>query len=206
MAYSTVCSWQIGWSFTSANGLPHLLRQVEALGGDIRALGAARIAAIGSATADSLRDAGLRVDFVPTRFVAESVVEEFPNPADRRILIAQADIARDALPRLLAARGAQPDVIPVYRTVADMPALPDLSTIDVATFTSSSTVRQFRANYPGDVRGPVIACIGPLTAQTAHEMGLDATIEANPHTISGLVRALEAYFAGRQHGITLPNT
>ncbi|MHB9024825.1 MAG: uroporphyrinogen-III C-methyltransferase [Armatimonadota bacterium] len=181
--------------FTSANGLPALLGQVESLGGDIRALGAAKIAAIGPATAESIRRFGVRVDFIPERFVAESVVEGFPEPEGKQVVIARAEEAREVLPDLLAARGATVDVLPVYRTVADDCALPEMSSLDVITFSSSSTVQNFRRQHPEEVVGPAIACIGPITAETARGQGLRVDIEPADYTIPALVEAIIHYFA-----------
>jgi uroporphyrinogen III methyltransferase/synthase len=184
--------------FTSANGLPHLLRQVESLGADIRALGHARIAAIGPATARTCRERGLRVNFMPERYIAESVAEEFPDPTGQRIVIARAEEAREVLPDLLMARGAQVDVILVYRTIAEDAELPDLGEMDAITFTSSSTVRAFRQRYPGAIAGPRIACIGPVTADTAREVGLPVDIVADPYTIPALVEALAELFTDEE--------
>jgi uroporphyrinogen III methyltransferase/synthase len=180
--------------FTSANGLPSLLGQLQEQGKDIRTLGSAKIAAIGAATADGLREHGLKVDFVPSRFVAETMAAEFPNPQGRRIVIVRAEEARDVLPETLREHGADVEIIPVYRTVAGEGEPVDLAQIDAITFTSSSTVRYFRQRFPGDISGPVIACIGPVTAQTAREMGLRVDIEATEFTIPALVQALVQYY------------
>lgn len=180
--------------FTSANGLPCLLNQLNMLGTDIRAIGKAKLAAIGPATAASLQERNLRVDFIPSEFVAESVAEEFPDPIGRRVLIARAEEAREVLPEMLRKRGAEVDEIAVYRTVVENGELPDLSTIDAITFTSSSTVRNFRVRYPDEITGPVIACIGPITAQTAREAGLQVHVEPKQYTIPALVEALKEYF------------
>ena len=188
--------------FTSANGLPHLLRQVTALGGDIRALGSAKIAAIGPATADSLRDVRLRVDFLPERFIDESLTDGLPDPCGKHVLIARAETARDALPDQLTRRGALVDIVPVYRTVAGEGTLPDLSNIDVVTFTSSSTVEHFCTRFAGEITGPHIACLGPITAASAREHGLHVDIVAEEYTISGLVAALERYFSTIQKEAT----
>jgi uroporphyrinogen III methyltransferase/synthase len=102
------------------------------------------------------------------------------------------------LPETLTERGASVDIIPVYRTVAEEGEPVDLSTIDAITFTSSSTVRYFRQRFPGDIQGPVIACIGPVTAQTAREMGLTVDIEAKEFTIPALVDALIQYFSTKE--------
>jgi len=181
--------------FTSANGLPCLLNQLNVLGSDIRALGKAKLAAIGPATAASLQERNLRVDFIPSKFVAESVAEEFPDPTGKRILIARAQTAREALPSLLRKRGAEVDEVAVYRTVMENSELPDLSKVDAITFTSSSTVQNFRERYPHKIVGPVIACIGPITAQTAREAGLQVHIQPKQYTIPALVEALKEYFA-----------
>lgn len=181
--------------FTSANGLPSLLGQLHALGSDIRALGKATLAAIGPATAKSLQDRGLRVDFTPSQFIAETVAEEFPDPAGKRIVIARAEEAREVLPKMLTSRGAEVDEISVYRTVMEEGEVPDHSTIDAITFTSSSTVRNFRARYPGEITGPVIASIGPITSQTARDLGLEVQVEPEEYTIPGLVGALVRHFA-----------
>lgn len=178
--------------FSSANTLPHLLAQLATLGADVRALGAARIAAIGPSTAETLRAHGLRVDFVPDRFVAEAVAEQFPAPAGMHVAIVRAQEAREALPDLLTARGATVDVLPVYRTVPEEAEPPDLAEIDIVTFTSASTVRNFLARYPAGVTGPMVACIGPVTAETARTLGLRVDVEAEEYTIAGLVAALEA--------------
>lgn len=180
--------------FTSANGLPCLLNQLNALGTDIRALGKAKLAAIGPATAASLQERNLRVDFIPSKFVAESVAEEFPDPTGKRILIARAQIAREALPSLLRKRGAEVDEVAVYRAVMENCELPDLSDVDAITFTSSSTVHNFRERYPYKITGPVVACIGPITAQTAREAGLQVHIQPKQYTIPALVEALKEYF------------
>ena len=186
---------QADWlAFTSANALPNLLSQLETLGSDIRALGSARLAAIGSSTAESLSERGLRVDYVPSRFVAETAAEEFPDPRGKRVVIVRAESAREVLPEMLTERGAVVDIVPVYRTIAEDGDSPDLSTIDAITFASSSTVRNFRDRYPGEISGPAIACIGPVTAETARELGLQVDIEPEEYTVPSLVDALVRYF------------
>ena len=182
--------------FTSANGLPSLLGQLQTLGNDIRALGTAKIAAIGPATAEVVQRYGLHIDCLPTQDIAEAIAESIPEPQGKHIVIARAETAREVLPELLAARGATVDILPVYRTTIEDCDLPDLATIDAITFTSSSTVRNFHARYAHATfqHGPRIACIGPITAQTAREMGFPVDIEAAEHTIPALVTALIDHF------------
>lgn len=194
--------------FTSANGVNWLLKRLEELGKDIRALGYAKIGAIGPKTAEALKSLKLRVDFVPTEYVAEAVVSQFPNDVrGKSILIPRALEARDELPEGLRAQGAEVVVAPVYQTVTNRHCMDDLcaqllaKNLDIVTFTSSSTVKSFielagEVELPKDVK---IACIGPITAQTARAHGLKPNIIAEEYTIDGLVDALQAAF---QHSST----
>jgi uroporphyrinogen III methyltransferase / synthase len=188
--------------FTSVNGVYSLAASLREAGRDIRALGSARVAAIGPETARAAGGAGLRVDFVPSRYVAEQVAAEFPEPvAGKRILIPRARQAREVLPDLWRSEGAEVDVLAVYDTHPDGSAAAMIrdriaaGTVDVVTFTSSSTVRSFLDLTGGaSLDGVHLACIGPITAQTARDAGLNVDIVAETHTIPGLVCALEEHF------------
>ena len=184
---------------TSPNGARRLLEAVTATGGDARAFGSARVAAIGPATATVLARGGIRADLLPERFVAESLLEALPAPgAGGRILLARAEVARDVLPDGLRAAGWEVAVVDAYRTVAvtlDEAARAELAEADVVTFTSSSTVERFLEAFGADAVPPVVACIGPITAATARDHGLTVDIEADVHTVPGLVDALLAWAA-----------
>jgi uroporphyrinogen III methyltransferase / synthase len=188
--------------FTSVNGVYSLSKALLAAGRDVRALGSSRIAAIGSETARAVEGAGLRVDFVPSRFVAEQVVEEFPDPvAGLRVLIPRAAEARSLLPDLWREQGARVDVLALYETVADEEGLEELrrrletSTIDAILFTASSTVRHCVERLGAErLRAVPIACIGPITAGTAHDLGLRADVVAEQFTAAGLVAAVSRHF------------
>ena len=185
--------------FTSANGVHAFFDQgLAGAGLDARALAPARVAAIGPGTADALAGRGVRADLVPPRFVAESLLEAFPDPErpGARVLIARAESARDVLPEGLAERGYEVDVHAVYRTV---PVAPDAGhlervragDVDAITFTSSSTVKNFCAAVgPFAAAQPAVISIGPVTSETARELGLRVDTEADPHTIDGLVMAV----------------
>lgn len=200
--------------FTSANGVERFFIRLERHGRDARALAGATIVAIGAGTAAALARAGLRADIVPDRFIAEAVVERLSREqlAGRRILIPRAAVARDFLPFELERLGARVDVVPAYRTVV---APPDPATlglvahggIDAVTFTSSSTVTNLlqvfatRNIAPRDaLRDTLVACIGPVTATTARELGLRVDVVAREHSIPGLVEALVAAVAGNDAG------
>jgi uroporphyrinogen III methyltransferase/synthase len=182
--------------FTSPNGASRFCDQLP----DARSFGQAQIAAIGPGTALVLGQRNLATDLVPDQYVAEALLAAFPAPPDAggRVLLARAEEARDVLPDGLRAAGWHVDVVPVYRTVpADITdeGRAQVAQADIVTFTSSSTVRHF-ANLVGTTAvPPVVACIGPITAATARDLGLRVDIEADVHTIEGLVAALEAHFA-----------
>src|SRR5581483_10819332 len=191
-------------AFTSANAVARFFRALAAVGADTRALGGRRVAAIGPGTAEALAAAGVRADLVPERFVAESLLGAFP-PGPGRVLLPRAAVARDALPAGLAGRGYAVDVVEAYRTVVGRPAPEALAAAgraDAVTFTSSSTVTNY-LTVAGDLPvPPVVACIGPITAETARAAGLTVDVVAAEHTIDGLVDALVEAFGpdGRKTG------
>jgi uroporphyrinogen-III synthase len=130
--------------------------------------------------------------------VAESLLDAFPAPTRQgeRVLLARAEAARDVLPDGLAAQGYAVDVLAVYRTVTAAPDPDALARIraggvDALTFTSSSTVTNFCdvVGAPPDPQ-PLVVSIGPVTSDTARGRGLRVDVEADPHTLDGLVIAL----------------
>lgn len=189
--------------FTSANGVNSLIAALRAGGADLRRLGPARIAAIGPETARAAATAGLHVDFVPSRYVAEQVAAEFPEPiAGKRVLIPRAQEAREVLPEVWRKQGATVDVLPVYRSVPDRSGVDalrerlDRGEVDAVTFTASSTVQNFRRLLPeASLEDVKVACIGPITAQTAQELGYRVDAVAETFTIPGLIEALEQLFS-----------
>ena len=174
---------------TSPNGARRLLAACR----DARAFGPAKVAAIGPGTADALAEGNVVADLLPDRFVAEGLLEVFPE-GPGRVLIPRAAEARDVLPEGLRERGWDVDVVEAYRTVQGRPSDADLAraaSADIVTFTSSSTVRNFLAVC--DTVPPTVACIGPITAETAREHGLTVDVEAETHTIDGLLDVLVAH-------------
>jgi uroporphyrinogen III methyltransferase/synthase len=183
---------------TSPNGAELLLQALTDAGHDARALAGTMLAAIGPGTAGALAAHGLRADVVPERSIAESLAEELVRMgvAGRRTLIARAAEARDVLPEELARAGAKVEVLALYETVRE--ELRDaeraaIATADYITFTSSSTVRNFvdalggRDGLPESTR---VVSIGPVTSETARELGVRVDVEAIRHDIDGLVSAL----------------
>jgi uroporphyrinogen III methyltransferase/synthase len=194
--------------FTSVNGVRAFVERCEVQQRPLNELQGRHICAIGPATAQELEAMGVQVDVVPAEYRAESVVESlsaFPI-AGRRVLIPRAAVARDILPRALTALGARVEVVEVYRTLPPSDGLaPDVRrllmarAIDVVTFTSSSTVTNF-AQLLGDMElstlfdSTFIACIGPITADTARAYGLTPTIMPDAYTVPALAQAIVDFF------------
>lgn len=165
-----------------------------------------RVAVVGSGTAARCEHHGLAVALVPDRFVAEGLVEVFPDapPAGGRVLVAQAAAARPVVVDGLRAKGWTVAAVVAYRSVPAVVAPEALAAArgaDAIAFTSGSTVEHYLAAAGADAVPPVVACIGPVTADVAHAHGLVVEVLAEPHTIDGLVAALGAHFArGRTAG------
>jgi uroporphyrinogen III methyltransferase/synthase len=175
--------------FTSANAVAVVMETLR----DARAFGAAKVAVVGSATAEALRSSGVVADLVPERFVAEGLVEAFPSGSGR-VLVPQAADARPVLAEGLRGKGWDVDVVVAYRTErVPVDAAP---VADAVTFTSSSTVRNYVEAVGLDGVSPVVACIGPVTAQTAEELGLRVDVVAEVATVDGLVDAVVAALSG----------
>jgi uroporphyrinogen III methyltransferase/synthase len=188
--------------FTSVNGVDRFFGRMLALGRDARALGRARTAVIGPATAERLKAHGVLSDIVPRSFRAEAIVEAFRHEPlqGRRILLPRALEARLVLPEALGRMGAEVQEVAVYRTVAagdgaELRRRLAAGEVDWVTFTSSSTARNFHALLPpGEVQPLMarvrVAAIGPVTADTARSLGLRVDLVAERFTIPDLCRAL----------------
>jgi uroporphyrinogen III methyltransferase / synthase len=193
--------------FTSVNGVDFFFNRLFEKSKDVRDLSHIRTAVIGPATAKRLLDYGFKSDTVPESYRAESVVKAFEKEdiAGKKILLPRAKQARSVLPVELAKMGAVIDDIEVYVTkaVADKAGvihkrLED-HTIDMITFTSSSTVKNFHELLPAEgsnhlMQGITVACIGPVTAETARNLGFDVHIVAEEYTIPKLCDAIVKYY------------
>ena len=176
------------------------------------------VAAIGPATAEALASCGIDADVVPEEYVAEAVVEALRTHLEEgdTVLLPRAAEARSELPEGLTALGAVVHEVPLYRAVVPGDSPPEAlqalkaGEIDILTFTSSSTVRNLVSMLGDDASvilnrdavtqgsspeppRPLIACIGPITAATAEELGLHVDIVAADYTVSGLAAALKEH-------------
>ncbi|MFQ5862101.1 MAG: uroporphyrinogen-III C-methyltransferase [Candidatus Brocadiales bacterium] len=191
--------------FTSVNGVEAFFQRLFRLGMDARELKGVKICAIGPATAEEIRRYHLGVDCQPSKYVAEEVLEELKKREDlggKRVLMPRADIARSFLPEELKKLGAEAVEVTAYCTVlAEMGGerlLERLTAgeVDMVTFTSSSTVRNFvqligkenLTRLDGKVR---FASIGPITTKAAKELGIKVSLEAEQYDIPGLVKAIK---------------
>jgi uroporphyrinogen III methyltransferase/synthase len=189
--------------FTSPNGVTAFFELFYKLYDDAREIGGARIAAIGPATAQRVRDFHLHVDLEPEEFVAEGLVRAFQkegNIENLRILMARAEQARDVLSKQLSSLGAIVDEGFAYRTVAETRDITGArrrlmeESADLITFTSSSTVENFLALGLEWPKGMQIASIGPITSKTVRDRGLQVDLEARRHDIPGLVDAIRSFY------------
>jgi uroporphyrinogen III methyltransferase/synthase len=173
---------------------------------DARDIGAARIAAIGPATAARVREFHLKVDLQPEEYVAESILKAFHTTGsveNLRILLVRPEQARDLLPRELTRLGAIVDEAIAYRTVPERAGLSGGTErfrsegADLITFTSSSTVENFLAlklPWPPTLK---TASIGPVTSKTMRDHGLTVDLEASRHDIPGLIAAIRKHCGGK---------
>jgi uroporphyrinogen III methyltransferase/synthase len=197
--------------FTSVNGVDIFFERLRALGKDSRAAGGVRLCAIGPATAAALERQGLVADRMPDEYVAEAIADALKteNIAGQRILLPRAESAPPDLVTKLTGMRASVDEIALYRTVP--PPEPSDGAkrmlldgeIDIITFTSSSTVRHLVAMLGADweaINRTRVACIGPITAATAADLGVRVGVTASEHTIPGLVQALVDHMAGDKEG------
>jgi uroporphyrinogen-III synthase len=196
--------------FTSVNGVSAFVERLRAAGKQpVDAFAGVQVAAIGPATAGALDAYGVRARAVPEEYVAERIPDALGELYGKRVLLPRARIARKALAIELRRRGAIVHEVAAYDTRAVWPGPEAWAAlrqgVDVMTFTSSSTVREFvalLAEQPDiSLAQTLVACIGPITAQTAREYGLHVDIVARVYTMSGLVQAIADYFqaAFEQH-------
>ncbi|MBO0703165.1 MAG: uroporphyrinogen-III synthase [Candidatus Dormibacteraeota bacterium] len=189
--------------FASANAVDLFFQLLLQGDRDARDLARCRVCAIGPESARTLESHGLRPDLVAGEYTAEGLAEALEgwDIGGWRVLVPRAQMARDALPQLLARRGAEVEFLPVYRTVSPpgveekLQALFAGRGVDIVTFTASSTVTHFVRAFPEEQleelqRRTKIACIGPVTADTARRLGLRVAITARDYTTRGLVKAI----------------
>ncbi|MCI0417087.1 uroporphyrinogen-III synthase [bacterium] len=189
-------SWLL---LTSVNSVLILNQTLRDSGRDWKWFDTTRIGCIGQATAAKVNELGGRVSLVPSRYQAENLAEELVKDslAGKKILLPRAARSRPILPEQLRQSGAIVEEIHIYKAeiaAQNKQTLVELlnsNQLDLLTFTSSSTVRNF-AELAGEFPWQKIpvACIGPITAETLREYGVEPAIEAEEFTMQGLVEAI----------------
>ena len=197
--------------FTSVNGVDYFMQRLQGGPFDARALAGVRLCAVGPGTAERLAKYWLKVDLMPGEYRAEAVVEALRGAgevAGQKFLLPRADISREVLADELRRLGGEVTEVIAYRSVAVEPERehePDIfrmlldKKVDVVTFTSASTVRNFCRLYGADavadlLRSVAIASIGPVTAEAAQQCDIRTSIMPSEYTIPALVRAIVEYF------------
>jgi uroporphyrinogen III methyltransferase/synthase len=192
---------------TSVNGVKSFFKRLKVKGRDIRDLKGIKICAIGPRTAQEIEMMGIKIDFLPREYIAEAIAEGLNDRGvkGKKFLLPRAKEAREVLPDEIRKSGGVVDVVPAYENVKpakDKEALERLfmeGAIDLVTFTSSSTVRNFaevfdKKKLSGFAEGVTVASIGPITAKTASQYGIETHIMPEKYTIPDLTEAIVDYF------------
>lgn len=196
--------------FSSLNGVTYFFKRLFAKGLDARDLKGPQIAAVGKSTADLLSHYGINADLIPDEFTSEGLAESLLDLGveGRNILIPRAEKGREILPETLRGVGAQVTIAPVYKNVLPEKGATELKKeleagVDMITFTSSSTVRNFLTLLNGEdgsqindlLEGVDIAAIGPITAKTVSDNGLKVDVQPEEYTIEALIEAVVEYYS-----------
>ena len=186
---------------TSVNGVRYF-RDAVAEAGTVAAWAESSMCAIGPATAEAVEHEGGRVALIASVHTAEGLIETLAAAVDlrgKRVLLPQAAAAREILGRTLSELGAKVTRVEAYRTIADLGSTSEeqkvgISEADIVTFTSASGVRAFLQSAGAAVEGLKIASIGPITSAEVRAAGFEVDVEADPHTIDGLMAAILRLF------------
>jgi uroporphyrinogen III methyltransferase/synthase len=199
---SGVYAWCL---LTSTNAVDAVTSYFERSGRDVRAFGATRLAALGKATAAVLHSKGLRPDLTASEYTSTGLVDAMRrlDLRGQAVLLPRAAGGSAELIAGLEELGAKVHELVLYESRpprepdAEALALVRQGRVDIATFASSSSVQNLASLLNGDLSGlreATIACIGPVSAATAREVGLAVHVEPAEHTIPALVDALKAHF------------
>lgn len=200
--------------FTSVNGVSEFFRHLFETGRDVRSLGAARLAAIGTSTAERLRSFGLIADLIPAQFRSEALAAELASIAScRKVLWIRATRGRNVLPETLTAAGVQVEQLAVYdnRDVSELS--PEIvsriknQSLDWIGLSSPSIARRFAdllqtaGVAPAELQTKLVS-ISPVTTSTVTACGFNISAEATTQTWAGMIEAIQ--IASRQQSEGLP--
>lgn len=214
----SVYDWVI---FTSANAIEHFRSRLNHLGLDFRSLHKCKLCAIGPKTAEALESVGIRADCAPEAGAQDPfsvIIDNIGEVNGKRILIPRAKVAREELAERLAEKGAMVKVAFAYQTIKASSKLDEIENllanglVDMLTFTSSSTVKNFIEVFEGKDRAKLlkllkstaVAVIGPITAQTAQQNGIRVDVVASKYTIPDLITSIVDFYVRSAQASTLP--
>ena len=196
--------------FTSLNGVKYFFRRLFEKGLDARDLKGPDIGVVGKSTADLLLEYGINADLIPPVFTGEGLAESLLDQGveGRNVLIPRAVEGRELLPETLRGGGAQVTIAPIYQNVPpegrreELRAELESGEVDMVTFTSSSTVRNFLTMVDAAdqeelerlMTGVSIAAIGPITAKTVSDSGLKVEVQPERHTIEAMVEEIIGFY------------
>lgn len=199
--------------FTSLNGVKYFFKRLYDKGLDARDLKGPDIGVVGKSTADLLSQYGVNADLIPPVFTGEGLAESLLDQGveGRNVLIPRAVEGREYLPETLRGAGAQVTIAPIYRNLPpggrrdELRAELESGEVDMVTFTSSSTVRNFltmvdaadQEDLERLLAGVSIAAIGPITAKTVTDSGLRVDVQPQQHTIEAMVKAIIDFYRNR---------
>jgi len=188
---------------TSVHAVEACLNRMQVLG--LTFPNQLRVAVVGTQTTSSLSKFGVKADFIPSEYTAETIADGLSKDiSSKRVLLPQSNLSRDTLTMKLRSAGATVDEVIAYHTLKAQPkpqAIASLrSGVDIITFASPSSVHGFvdvladnEIDFHSLPNNPLIACIGQVTASAVRDVGLQVHIEAKKHTIKGLVEAMKEY-------------
>lgn len=187
---------------TSTNGVDYFFERLKAQKLDARALFGVKIAVVGEKTAASLKQQGIKPDFIPPDFVADSLVEHFPESLQgKKVLFPRVETGgREILVKELTAKGAEVVEVAAYQSRCPEAIAPlaldalQRGVVDVITFASSKTVQNFchllEINGGANLDSVCIASIGPQTSKTCVSLLGRVDVEAEEYTMDGLFQSL----------------
>ncbi|MDZ8226797.1 uroporphyrinogen-III C-methyltransferase [Nostoc sp. ChiVER01] len=208
IAYLSDFDWLI---LTSTNAIDYFFERLNAQGKDSRALAGVKIAVVGEKTAHCLKQHSLQADFIPPNFIADSLVENFPEDLHgKKVLFPRVESGgREILVKELTLKGAKVIEVAAYQSCCPSGIPPEAQLalqnrkIDVITFASSKTVQFFcqltnkifanNSDPSQFLEGVCIASIGPQTSKTCHFLFKRVDVEAQEYTLDGLTQALIAW-------------
>lgn len=197
-----------GILFSSVHGVDYFFERMKQKKIDPRPLSSMFLAAVGPATAERLAAAGYPASMVAQVFTSEGLARSFraSELRGKRLLWARAEEGAEEGLKILRQRGAEIDLVPVYRSVPPKISERQLNSIfggnslDLLTFASGAAARHFaqrlkRSRHWPKVKKIPAAVIGPVTAAAAKASGLKVAAMPRRHTIPDLVDSIVDYFS-----------